>query len=62
MHICDSIDNLANVYCSFHGKEYQTIQWGLISNISNSLTDRCAANHAVIQLVNASWDKTLNQH
>ena len=41
--------------------ENQTIRWGLISNISNSLTDRCAANHAAIQLVNASWDKTLNE-
>lgn len=26
-----------------------------------TLTDRCASNHAAIQLVNAAWDKSLNE-
>lgn len=33
----------------------------MIDNISNTLTDRCAANHAAIRLVCASWNKALNE-
>ena len=50
--VSESVDNLANVYCHFLDKDYQTTRQGLISNILNSMTDRCAAIHAAIQLVN----------
>jgi len=59
-HLC-SIVNLANLYCYFHDEKCQTIWLGLISNTLNSLIDCCAVNHAAIQIVNASWDKILNE-
>ena len=31
LHICESIDNLANVFCHFLDKDYQTIRQSLIS-------------------------------
>ncbi|ROI73357.1 hypothetical protein DPX16_23885 [Anabarilius grahami] len=61
IHICDSISNLANVYCHFFEADYENILQKMIGNISNTLTDRCAANHAAIRLVCASWNKALNE-
>nr|XP_055059726.1 uncharacterized protein LOC129443265 [Misgurnus anguillicaudatus]XP_055059727.1 uncharacterized protein LOC129443265 [Misgurnus anguillicaudatus]XP_055059728.1 uncharacterized protein LOC129443265 [Misgurnus anguillicaudatus]XP_055059729.1 uncharacterized protein LOC129443265 [Misgurnus anguillicaudatus]XP_055059730.1 uncharacterized protein LOC129443265 [Misgurnus anguillicaudatus]XP_055059731.1 uncharacterized protein LOC129443265 [Misgurnus anguillicaudatus]XP_055059732.1 uncharacterize len=61
IHICDSISNLASVYCHFFEADYQNILQQMIGNISNTLTDRCAANHAAIRLVCASWNKSLNE-
>ncbi|KAK6177160.1 hypothetical protein SNE40_015317 [Patella caerulea] len=58
-HICTSIDELANVYSSFNQVDYQDTRKELISNISNSLTDRVASNHAAILLINEAWDKSL---
>lgn len=61
IHICDSISNLANVYCHFFEADFESILQKMIGNISNTLTDRCAANHAAIRLVCASWNKALNE-
>ena len=33
----------------------------MISNVTNCMTDRAAANHATIVLVNESWEKTLTE-
>ena len=33
----------------------------MISNVTNCMTDRAAANHATIVLVNESWQKMLNE-
>ena len=60
-HIIDSIDNVANVCAYFTGEEQQDSKQKIIENISNTLTDRCAANHAAIQLVEQAWDKPLNE-
>ena len=60
-HICDSVDSMASVYAHFHEKDSNKTRENIIYNISNTMTDRCAANHAAIQLVNAKWDETLNE-
>ena len=61
-NIVQSIDNLAKVYCHFNeGTEFPVVSQDLIEKIDNSLTDRCAANHATIQLLNQTWDKTLRE-
>lgn len=60
-HIIETIDNLASVHSYFYNGDYQDTRSKIIDNISNTLTDRCAANHAAILLVNESWDKTLNE-
>ena len=61
-HICDSVDSLAKVYSYFHEDvNYNAIRSKMISNIANSMSDRCPANHAAIRLVNSSWIKSLNE-
>lgn len=60
-HICDSVDNLANTYSIFNNADFQNCRKQMINNISNSMSDRCAANHAALQLVNESWGKSLNE-
>ena len=32
----------------------------MIDNISNTLSDRCASNHAAIRIINTEWSKNLN--
>lgn len=60
-HVTDSIDNLANVYSYFESQDFQGTRSKLIQNVTNTLTDRCAANHAAIRIVNAAWNKTLTE-
>ena len=60
-HITDTVDNLASVYSYFNDKEFQESRINIISNISNTLTHRCAANHAAIELLNETLDKHLNE-
>jgi len=49
------------VYIPISITEIIRTQSKIIDNISNTLTDRCVANHAAILLVSESWDKTLNK-
>lgn len=60
-HITQSIDNLASVYSSIHGKDYEESRKKLIDNISNTMTDRCVANHATVTLLNETWGKQLTE-
>ena len=60
-HICDTINNLASTHSYFHDGDYNETREKLITNIANTLTDRCAANHAAIQMVNQAWNKELNE-
>ena len=50
-----TIDNLANVYATIHGHDYQNTRKTPINNIANTMTDRCAANHAAIERINEAW-------
>lgn len=59
--ITDSIDHLADVYSNFNSIDYQETRAKLVDNVTNTLTDRCASNHAAIRLVNETWDKSLNE-
>ncbi|KAK6189078.1 hypothetical protein SNE40_005122 [Patella caerulea] len=61
-HICETVDQLAAIYAHFNqDDQYDDVREKLISNISNSLTDRCAANHATIQLLNETWDTNIHE-
>ena len=60
-HISDTIDNLAEVHSYFNKSSFEECKAKLINNISNTMTDRCAANHAAIRLLNEEWDKSLNE-
>ena len=48
-------------YCNINDTDYPSTRQNIINNITNTLTDRRAANHAAIQLVNGTWGKTLNE-
>ena len=60
-HICESVDHLASVHSAYTESDLQSCRKTMIGNISNCMTDRVAANHAAIQLVNEAWDKTLTE-
>ena len=60
-HITQSVDNLSKVYSDFHKLPYAEVRNNIIGNISNTMSDRAAVNHATITKVNAAWQKTLNE-
>ena len=61
LHICESIDKLADVYATFHDADYQACRRKIISNIANTMTDRVVVNHAAITRVCKVWGKNLNE-
>ena len=61
LHICESIDRLADVYATFYDDDYQACRSKIISNISNTMTDRVVVNHAAITRVCEVWGKNLNE-
>ena len=60
-HICESVDHLAEVYSQFNHIAFQECREALIQNISNTMSDRVASNHAAIHLISESWKKELNE-
>lgn len=60
-HVTDSVNMLAAVYSDFHKEDYQSCRKTIIGNITNTMTDRCAVNHATVRMVNATWGKVLNE-
>ena len=60
-HICQSIDHPVSLYSNFTHSDSQQFRAKMINNVTNCMTDRAAANHATIVLVNEAWEKTLNE-
>ena len=61
-HICGTVDSLCKTYSYFHdGADFQDTRQKMIDNISNTMTDRCAANHAATRTVNSERGKSLNE-
>jgi hypothetical protein len=69
-HITTTIDNIARVYADFHKddeddedevKDYDYYRKKMIGNISNTMTDRAAVNHACIRQLQHTWGKRLNE-
>ncbi|XP_013393414.1 uncharacterized protein LOC106161101 [Lingula anatina] len=61
-HICQTVDSMAETYVYFNdGSDYQETRQSLIDNITNSMSDRCAANHAALRIVGSVWNKSLNE-
>ncbi|XP_041459631.1 uncharacterized protein LOC121411152 [Lytechinus variegatus] len=61
-HICSTVDNLADTYCYFNNDaNLNEAKDTMVANITNTLTDRCASNHAAIRQVNSEWGKTLTE-
>jgi hypothetical protein len=60
-HVCESVDELARTYSDFYNANYNDIRLKMIDNISNTMSDRVAVNHAAICMINDLWQKTLNE-
>ena len=60
-HINESIDNIANVYCKFHGLDFCTVKESIRQSIKNTMTDRAAVNHATIVRLENSWGTVFNE-
>ncbi|ELT87136.1 hypothetical protein CAPTEDRAFT_189537 [Capitella teleta] len=55
-HITQTVDCMAETYVFFHpSSTFEATRKLIINNISNSMTERCAANHAAISLVEQRW-------
>ena len=51
-HVCGAVDHLATTYAHFHGNDFPFCRSTIISNISNTMTDRAVVYHAAIRKVN----------
>nr|XP_012563345.1 unnamed protein product [Hydra vulgaris] len=60
-HITQSIDHLAKLYCDFYQQKYLELRSTIISNISNTMSDQVATNHATVTKLNNLWQKSLNE-
>ena len=62
LHVTNSVNELAEVYNAFHPDvSYQDSRKQVIYNINNTVTDRVAANHAAVRIINHYWGKFLNE-
>ncbi|QQP49999.1 Uncharacterized protein FKW44_010926 [Caligus rogercresseyi] len=62
LHISSTLNYLVEVFINFHPNfNFSDTRNRMIQNIRNSITDRCPANHATIQILNSEWGVTLNE-
>jgi hypothetical protein len=61
MHIVESIDRVAEVYCAFYTTDFDSNRSKIISHIRNTMTDRAAINHATIVRLENTWRIHLNE-
>ena len=61
MHIVESIDRVAEVYCAFYTTDFDSNRSKIISHIRNTMTDRAAVNHATIVCLENTWGIHLNE-
>ncbi|QQP58183.1 Uncharacterized protein FKW44_003417, partial [Caligus rogercresseyi] len=62
LHISSTLNHLVEVFINFHPNfNFSDTRNRMIQNIRNSMTDRCPAIHATIQILNSEWGVTLNE-
>ena len=50
-HVLKSVDHLSEVYSDFHHTDFQDCRCQIISNITNTMSDRAVVNHATVQKI-----------
>ena len=60
-HITTSIHRVAEVYATFHDTDFEPCREKIVKNITNTMTDRVAVNHATISRLEETWNKHLNE-
>ena len=58
-HICDCIDHIARIFSMYHNLDYLHCKSTITSNLKNTLSDRVAVNHCVVQRLQSSFDTEL---
>lgn len=58
-HIIHSIEHLARVFSDFHELEFKHVYQTMCDHVACSMTDRAAANHAAIRIVNEQLGKSI---
>lgn len=61
VHITETMDSMVDVYCKFYSNNFEETRQQMISNISNTMTDRASVNHATIVCLEDSWGTKLNE-
>ena len=62
LHISQTIDSLTDTYCLYYSTDFAATRDKIIHNISNTITDRAAVNHATITQLEQNWGKKLNEN
>ena len=62
-HVVQTVERMSEAYTYFNDNDTDTkcTKEQLIANISNTMSDRCAANQAALSKVSASWGKGFNE-
>ncbi|ELU17089.1 hypothetical protein CAPTEDRAFT_216396 [Capitella teleta] len=60
-HITSSIDYLATLYADYNELEFKDCREKMISNITNTMTDRATVIQATVRLLDETWNRSLNQ-
>ncbi|XP_065668753.1 uncharacterized protein LOC136088603 [Hydra vulgaris] len=60
-HITKSVDNLAKLHSDFYQLQFTDVRSTVIGNITNTMSDRVATNHATVTKLNLFWQKSLNE-
>nr|XP_047135654.1 uncharacterized protein LOC124812735 [Hydra vulgaris] len=60
-HITKSVDNLAKLCSDFYKLKYTEVRSTIIGNITITMSDRVATNHATVTKLNLVWQKPFNE-
>ena len=58
-HICDCIGRIARIFSMYHNLDYLHCKSTITSNLKNTLSDRVAVNHCVVQSLQSSLNTEL---
>ena len=60
-HILSTLERLAKCYSCVTGADEETTLQKFVLAITNTMSDRCATNHAAIQILRQRWGKTIQE-
>lgn len=61
-HVNQAINTVTDTYCKLYNHvDFNETRNKIICNISNSMTDRAAVNHATIRQLELDWGKNINE-
>ena len=55
-HVCDSINSIITTYATYHRVDYLLAKSSIIKRLKNTLSDRVAVNHCVVQQLKTAFE------